>query len=396
MSTRIHGGQQPHVDQQAHDAKTGHAHVQQTHAHQGQVSHLVMQRKLRANKIQHNKALMAAFYRNKRFAESHGKDPSAAGQKLLRQLGTRPRPGAAGKPRDKATGRERPEDGAHESGQRHENDPNQDREQKHGRDHEHEHEHGQDQRGQKDGQQRDGQQRQQGQQQGRHGQQQGQSHGGQSDGQQQGQPQGQSQQQPQQQSQQQQRQRSPGEPHERRGRGDKPASFALKKAGGMARKTAVAPMRLQALAERQGASPTRAQTLADGYARELIGLGRELQGGDRHAQRQSLHLMLPLALLSACSRMAMKRQPAQLQAQINSALAQPGNGTVGARLLGHTLDLTLARQRFRIDYDDNEQSLSMVRQRLMDATAATAAPAAPGGVSGGVAAPSAPRSPGAS
>lgn len=184
--------------------------------------------------------------------------------------------------------------------------------------------------------------------------------------------------------------------HERRGRGDKPASFALKKAGGIARKTAVAPMRLQALAERQGASPTRAQTLADGYARELIGLGRELQGGDRHAQRQSLHLMLPLALLSACSRMAMKRQPAQLQAQINSALAQPGNGTVGARLLGHTLDLTLARQRFRIDYDDNEQSLSMVRQRLMDATAATAAPAAPGGVSGGVAAPSAPRSPGAS
>jgi hypothetical protein len=373
VSTRIHGGQQPHVDQQEHDAQSGHAHAQQTHVHQGQVSHLVMQRKLRANKIRHNKALMAAFYRNKRFAEAHGKDPTAAGQKLLRQLGTRPRPGRLVARLACRAGRERPEDAAHEPGQGHENDPHQDREQKHGRDHEHEHE--QDQ----DGQQREGQQCQQ---QGRHGQQQGQS-------------QGQSQGQAQQQSEQQQ-QRSPGEQHERRGRGDKPARFALKKAGGVARKTAVAPMRLQALAERQGASPTRAQTLADGYARELIGLGRELQGDDRHAQRQSLHLMLPLALLSACSRMAMKRQPAQLQAQINNALAQPGNGTVGARLLGHTLDLTLARQRFRIDYDDNEQSLSMVRQRLMDATAATAAPAAAGGVSGSVAAPSASRSPGAS
>jgi hypothetical protein len=116
--------------------------------------------------------------------------------------------------------------------------------------------------------------------------------------------------------------------------------------------------------------------------------------------------MLPLALLSACSRIALKRQPAQLQAQINSALAQPGNSTVGARLLGHTLDLTLARQRFRIEYDDHQQSLSMVRERLMQASAAVAGvgasaapgvlPAAPSPASPGAVAAKPPRPPGAS
>lgn len=395
MSTRIHGGQHPHLDGQLHDAQAAHTHAQQTHAHQGQVSHVVMQRKLRANKIQHNKAQLAAFYRNKRFAAAHGKDASATGQKLLRQLGTRPRPGAAGKPRDKAGARERPEDGLHDAEQRHDNDPHRDREQKHGREREHERE--QEQQKQQPRDDRRGQQQRNGQQgeQQRHGQQQHASDDGQQPGQQQGQQQGQAQQQSQQQQPQQQQQQSQQQQHERRASGDKPLRFAVKKTGGAAR-TISAPMRLQALAERHGASPTLSETLADGYARDLIALGRELQQSGRHAQCQSLHLMLPLALLSACSRAALKRQPAQLQAQINSALAQPGNGTVGARVLGHTLDLTLARQRFRIEYGDDQQSLSAVRARLMQASQATGASVPGAADAAPTAATLVPRSPGAS
>ncbi|GAB7524095.1 helicase [Paraburkholderia sp. 2C] len=342
MSTRIHGGDHHHAEQAAHDAHTGDEHASQALTGQAHTSRMTMQRtKLRA-KIQHNKAQVAAFYRNKRFATSHHKPPSASAQKLVRQLGQRPRPGQSAKGRGKdGVARDPRED-------RHAREDNQKRDEKH--------EHSRDQHGHEHEHQRRDQDQNQGQGRGQ----------GQSRQQQQ-------QQQPQQQQQQQQQGPSQrdGQPRERR---EKPPKFALKV--GRIPAVPALPTGLRSIAERHGAAPDLPHVLATAYTKAVVGLTSQMELGP---------LLAPLLVLNMSSRMTLKRDPERLNAQrtIAHRAEAGGAGAAGAPakaaaacIIGQSLDMTLARQRFAIEYSDDEQSLAMVKQYLLDATRNTSASSA--------------------
>jgi hypothetical protein len=284
---------------------------------QGQVSHTMMQRTKQHAKIQHNKAQLASFYRNKRYATSQNKGLTPANQKLVRQLGQRPRPGAERKVRERD--HERREAGSHECEQEHEHEQ-QDSHRERGRERE---------GGQGGGQNPSGDQ-------GRNGQ-----------------PQGQ------------------GEQRQRGGANDerKPREQALKVAAVRTRKPRgmAAPTELQAIAAAERESPRLGETLAVAYTREVVKLATQLEFGPAIALLMVLDMAGPTVL---------RRPLGRLHALRNSTLAQralrAGNAAAGAQLLGHTLDLTLARQRFAIVFGDDDQSVAAARQRLIDASGATA------------------------
>jgi hypothetical protein len=333
MSSRIHSNHNPQTTQHT-EADLEHAHGQQAHVHQGQVSQLVGQRIRLRNKLQHNKALAAAFYRNKRFALMHHKPASASGQKLMRQLGQRPRPGGAAKPHGKQAERTRHEEVPHER------NPQQGDSQG---GHEHGHEHGHDK--QEQGRQNQGQGQRQGQ--------------GQGQGQQSG-----------------QNQQRRDEQREQNKRGATTSSFKIRKASRAARAAPALPATLQTMAQRQQASPAMPQALLASYTHTVVQL-------TSRSKMELGPLLAPLLVLSATGPMVRKRQLARLATQRNAALAQqaaiPGKGTGSAELLGHTLDLTQARRLAGIEYGEGGQSLAMVRQHLLDASGdgTAAAPAAP-------------------
>lgn len=313
MSSRIHGERPQQGETLAQEN-----HAEQAHVQQGQVSHTAMQRSKLHAKIQHNKAQSAAFFRNKRYATSLNKALSPANQKLARQLGQRPRPGAERKVRERDHERERREDGARD--QQHERrEPERDQE----------HERGQ-QHGQSDGRNQGGERGGNGQQQGQREQHQ---HGGARDGR-------------------------------------KPRETALKVMSLRTRKAraVAAPSGLQKTAETERESPHLPDTVAAAYTDTVVGLASKLELG---------HLIAPLLVLDMTGPMVPKRQTGRLQALRNGALAQRAlgaeNPAAGAQLLGHTLDLTLARQRFRIAFGEDQQSLAAARQRLIDASGARGA-----------------------
>lgn len=310
MTTRVNGHQghqNHHAEQAAHEAQTG-----AEHAGQASHTHTVMQRtKMLRAKLQHNKQA-AAFFRNKRFATSNHKPPSPSAQKLLRQFGQRPAPkGRGGK-----DGQGRGKDG---QGRR-EDDPHDKREHEQGQGHGHDHPHDQ-----KDGQQH------------------GQGNGNEQNGQGSGQPQ----------------QHAPRDGQKRR---EKPAKFAIKKVKA-ALKTAPSN-RLQQVAEQHRESPDQPRALAAAYTKAVLHFTSQIELGP---------LLAPLLVLGSASRMVLKREPARLHAQRNGALvrlgAAAGKTAAAAGLIGQSLDLTLARQRFGIEYSDDDQSLAMVKQRLLDALA---------------------------
>ncbi|CAB3769453.1 helicase [Paraburkholderia solisilvae] len=329
MNSRVHGGSH-HAEQVAHDAQTGDEHASQALTGHLHAQRSVMQRtKLRA-KIQHNKA-QAAFFKNKRFAAANHRPASAGAQKMLRQLGQRPRPGQSAKARGKdGAARDPREDERRKQQQNHKHDDRHEQgHEQHAREHEHEHDRheGQDQ-GQRQGQ-------------------------GQNPGRGQGQ-----QQDPAQRERQQQ---------ERRERASK---FAIKAGNASARRALPAPpAALQSIAAQHGGTRDLPDVLANAYTKAVVDLTSKMELGP---------LLAPLLVLGMASPMVLKRRPARLHAHLNGALANRAQSASGADpagksaavagVLGHSVDMTLARQRFSIEYSDDEQSLAMVKQRLLDAT----------------------------
>jgi hypothetical protein len=176
-------------------------------------------------------------------------------------------------------------------------------------------------------------------------------------------------------------QRDPQQPDERNGqsqqqtpdndnqqnrkRRNKPAKFAVK--GTKATKAVSAsalPNGLQSIVERHRDSPELPKMLAAAYTKEIVRLTSKIERGP---------LLAPLLVLDMVSRSMLTRKPARLLAQCNSALAYrgaaPGTTEATIGVLGQSLDMLLARQGLGIEYSDADQSLAMVKQRLLDATA---------------------------
>jgi hypothetical protein len=346
-----------HAAQTAQDARSADERAADAHTGQVHASHVSMQRtQLRAT-IQHRKAQIAAFYRSKRFATSHHAPTSPAGQKLVRQLGQRPRPTSSAKERGKNVAER----------ERHELHQPAAPDKEHGPKHEEKHD------GKQEGKHEEKHQQKQDQGQGKHEQkhqqEQEQGQGKHEQKQKQEQEQGQGQQ-GQGQSQQQQPQQRDSQNRERNG---KPAAAVLK---GAKAAPPAPPGGMQAIAAQRGDSPDLPRALAAAYTKAILQLSSKLEFGP---------LLAPLLALSSTSPAVLKRSPARLQAQRNGAFAQrraagekPTATAATTEMIGHSLDLTLARQRFGILYQDHEQSLSAVKQRLLDAAASLPAPAAQG------------------
>lgn len=319
MTTRINSGDGLYAQQAAEDARAGAEHSAGAHAQQTHAAQVHMQRMKSSAKLRQEKA-QAGFYRDKRFAMSHHKPPSATAQKVLRELGQRPRPAPVAKERGKDEVREEAR-GGEEKQKQHERHEGHER-----------------QEGREEGD---------AQQNGQHNEQ----HSGQSE------------------------QQAPrnGQDRERR---EKPSKFAVK-----ARKATPAPAlpnALQAIAEQHRDSPELRQALAAAYTRAVVQLTSKMELGP---------LLAPLLVLDMASPGVLARKPARLNAQRNGVLAYRGAAPGAAAAVGvleQSLDLTFARQTFGIEYSDADQSLAMVKQRLLDATAdAPAATAKRGAVASG-------------
>ncbi|WP_321816633.1 MULTISPECIES: hypothetical protein [unclassified Paraburkholderia] len=335
MSARISGAPHAHEAEPrdpSHEQQAEAQHNSQAHTQQELVSRTMMQRAKMRVRLQHNKAMAAAFWHSRRFAVGQHKPLSPANAKLLRALGQRPRPGAP-KPHGKDTAREEPL-----FERKPEHDPDKERDKEHERDHDREREKDRDDRrdDKHDGHSRE--------QRGGHSHSGGQQSGGQQD-----------QRQHSQHGQQQRRE------HARamtvRG-GGAHARVALQ---GVQRAHRVAPPeRLQALATANGSAASRAQPLAAAFARELVRF---------IGQTPNAALLAPLAMLGATGPMVMRRNRACLLA-LHAGASSRNTQSASARWIGHTLDLTLARQRFGVQFGMEEQTLAMTRQHLIDAMAA--------------------------
>jgi hypothetical protein len=328
MNSRVHGGSH-HAEQMAHDTQAGDEHASQAltgHLHSQRAG---MQRtKLRA-KIQHNKA-QAAFFKNKRFAAANHRPASAGAQKMLRQLGQRPRPGQSAKARGKDGAAHDPREDERRKQQSHKHDDRHEQgHEQHAREHEHEH----DRRESEDQGQRQGQ------------------------GQNQGRGQGQQQSAAQRDRQQQERR-------------DRASKFAIKAGKASARRALpVPPAALQSIAAQHGGARDLPGVLANAYTKAVV---------DHTSKMELGPLLAPLLVLGMASPMVLRRRPARLHAHLNGALANRAQSASGADsaeksvavtgVLGHSVDMTLARQRYAIEYSDDEQSLAIVKQRLLDAT----------------------------
>ncbi|WP_116137933.1 helicase [Trinickia diaoshuihuensis] len=347
-------GRSADLAQQAH---TSAEHTGQNVQTRGFMRLKVQHTKMQRARMQHNQMLAAAFYRGKRFAEGTRKPPPPSAQKLMRALGERPRPGASAKGRGKeAAGQERPElahgpEPKHEHERKHEEGQQQKHGQQQKRDREHEHEQDQQQR---------------------------QHHGGHEHGQQQDQ--GGDGRQPQQNAPRDGQQKREGQ-DSREGR-DKPRKFAVGKAGRAKAAARKQPLdtAMQALAKHKLGAPDLPAQLAQACTKEVLRLTKQLEFGSL--------LAVPL-LMSMASPMALRRNAARLQAHRGAALAQhaaaPGKAAATAGLIGVSLDNTLARQSAGIEYSDDDQSIAMIKQRILDALGAQPGTAGAAGAAGSIA-----------
>ncbi|MEA3118265.1 MAG: hypothetical protein QOI13_1535 [Paraburkholderia sp.] len=315
MTTRINSGDGRQAQQAAEDARAGAEHSTSAHAQQTHASQVHMQRTKLAAKLRQENAQHAAFYRNRRFATSNHKPTSAAAQKLLRQLGQRPRPGHAAKERGKDGLAHEPREEAQGAEEKYK---------------QHEKQEGHEKREEGDPQQ-NGQQNEQQNGQGE--------------------------------------QQAPRD-RQNRERREKRSKFAVKagKAGKAAR-ARVLPNGLQLLAERHRDSPDLREELATSYTKAVLRLTSKMERGG---------LLLPLLLLSNITspRGELASKVARMNAQGNAVHALRGpdaNTAASVGVLEQSRDLTLALHTSGIEYSDDEQSLAMVKQRLLDATADTPA-----------------------
>lgn len=364
MNSPIRNHHGHHAADLAQQAQAGAEHTGQMTQARGFTGVKVQHTKMQRARLQHNKMLAAAFYRGKRFAEGMHKPPPPSAQKLMRQLGQRPRPAGSAKAQGKdASAHERPDDP-------HALEPRHEHEHEHPHERERKHEQGQQQKhGQQQKRERD-QQHGDGQQQHRNG------HGHDRDSNPQGEEQGQPQQHAPRDGQPQRDGRQSGE-----GR-DKPRKFAIGKAGRAKAAARSQPLAatMQLLATQRLGAPDLPAELAAACAKEVLRLAAQIELGPL--------LAVPM-LLAMRSPMALRRNAARLHAHRHAALMQsaatPGKATAVAGLLGVSLDNTLARQRAGIEYAYDDQSIAAVKQRILDTQAALPAGGAPAGaaVTGG-------------
>ncbi|WP_126223933.1 helicase [Burkholderia ambifaria] len=360
MNSPIRNNHGHHAADLAQQAQAGAEHMGQLTQARGFTGVKVQHTKMQRARMQHNKMLAAAFYRGKRFAEGMHKPPPPSAQKLMRQLGQRPRPAGSAKAQGKeASARERP-DGQHALEPRHEHE--------HPHEREREHEQGRQQKRDRDQQHGDGQQ----QHRNGHGHDRGSNPHGEEHGQGQGQPQ----------------QNAPRDGQPRRdgrqsGEGrDKPRKFAIGKAGRAKAAARSQPLAatMQLLARQRLGAPDLPAELAAACAKEVLRLAAQIELGPL--------LAVPM-LLAMRSPMALRRNAARLHAHRHAALMQsaatPGKAAAVAGLLGVSLDNTLARQSAGIEYSYDDQSIAAVKQRILDTQAALPAGAAQAGaaVTGG-------------
>ncbi|MBP0609314.1 MULTISPECIES: helicase [Burkholderia] len=355
MNSPIRNNHGRHAADLAQQAQAGTEHTGQMTQARGFTGVKVQHTKMQRARLQHNKMLAAAFYRGKRFAEGMHKPPPPSAQKLMRQLGQRPRPGGSAKAQGKeASAHERPDD-PHALEPRHEHEHPHERERKH--------EQGQQQKRERDQQHGEGQQHRNGH---------GHDRGSNQQGEEQGQPQ----------------QRSPRDGQPRRdgrqsGEGrDTPRKFAIGKAGRAKAAARSQPLAatMQLLATQKLGAPDLPAELAAACAKEVLRLAAQVELGPL--------LAVPM-LLAMRSPMALRRNAARLHAHRHAALMQsaatPGKAAAVAGLLGVSLDNTLARQRAGIEYSYDDQSIAAVKQCILDTQAALPAGKAPAGaaVTGG-------------
>ncbi|EMN1927455.1 helicase [Burkholderia ambifaria] len=362
MNSPIRNNHGHHAADLAQQAQAGAEHMGQLTQARGFTGVKVQHTKMQRARMQHNKMLAAAFYRGKRFAEGMHKPPPPSAQKLMRQLGQRPRPAGSAKAQGKeASAHERP-DGQHVLEPRHEHEHPHEREREHeqGR----QQKHGQQQKRERDQQHGDGQQQH------RNGH--GHDRGSNPQGEEQGQPQ----------------QNAPRDGQPRRdgrqsGEGrDKPRKFAIGKAGRAKAAARSQPLAatMQLLARQRLGAPDLPAELAAACAKEVLRLAAQIELGPL--------LAVPM-LLAMRSPMALRRNAARLHAHRHAALMQsaatPGKAAAVAGLLGVSLDNTLARQSAGIEYSYDDQSIAAVKQRILDTQAALPAGAAQAGaaVTGG-------------
>ncbi|WDR97694.1 helicase [Burkholderia ambifaria] len=368
MNSPIRNNHGHHAADLAQQAQAGGEHMGQLTQARGFTGVKVQHTKLQRARMQHNKMLAAAFYRGKRFAEGMHKPPPPSAQKLMRQLGQRPRPAPSAKAQGKeASARERP-DGQHALEPRHEHEHPHEHEREREHEHEHEHEQGRQQKRERDQQHGDGQQ----QHRNGHGHDRGSNPQGEEQGQGQGQPQ----------------QNAPRDGQPRRdgrqsGEGrDKPRKFAIGKAGRAKAAARGQPLAatMQLLARQKLGAPDLPAELAAACAKEVLRLAAQIELGPL--------LAVPM-LLAMRSPMALRRNAARLHAHRHAALMQsaatPGKAAAVAGLLGVSLDNTLARQSAGVEYSYDDQSIAAVKQRILDTQAALPAGGAQAGaaVAGG-------------
>jgi len=345
-----------HAADLAQQAQAGAEHMGQMTQARGFTGVKVQHTKMQRARMQHNKMLAAAFYRGKRFAEGLHKPPPPSVQKLMRQLGQRPRPAGSAKAQGKeASAHERPDD-QHALEPRHEHEHPHERERKHEQGQQQKH--GQQQKRERDQQHGDGQQQH------RNG------HGHDRGSNQQGEDQGQPQQSAPRDGQPRRDGRQSGE-----GR-DKPRKFAIGKAGRAKAAARSQPLAatMQLLAAQKLGAPDLPAELAAACAKEVLRLAAQIELGPL--------LAVPM-LLAMRSPMALRRNAARLHAHRDAALMQsaatPGKAAAVAGLLGVSLDNTLARQSAGIEYAYDDQSIAAVKQRILDTQAALPARGAPAG-----------------
>ncbi|KVE06859.1 helicase [Burkholderia anthina] len=362
MNSPIRNNHGHHAADLAQQAQAGAEHMGQMTQARGFTGVKVQHTKMQRARMQHNKMLAAAFYRGKRFAEGTHKPPPPSAQKLMRQLGQRPRPPGSAKAQGKeASAHERPDD-QHALEPRHEHEHPHERERKHEQGQQQKH--GQQQKRERDQQHGDGQQQH------RNGH--GHDRGSNPQGEEHGQPQ----------------QSGPRDGQPRRdgrqsGEGrDKPRKFAIGKAGRAKAAARSQPLAatMQLLAAQKLGAPDLPAELAAACAKEVLRLAAQIELGPL--------LAVPM-LLAMRSPMALRRNAARLHAHRDAALMQgaaaPSKAAAVAGLLGVALDNTLARQRAGIEYTYDDQSIAAVKQRILDTQAALPARGAPAGaaVTGG-------------
>ncbi|MBN3825120.1 helicase [Burkholderia sp. Ac-20384] len=327
MNSRIRGnqGRQNHQT----DELANESHAEQTHQSGAFARIKIQHTKAQRARMLHNK-MSAAFWKGKSFIGTH-RQPSAVSQKLAK-LGQRPRADMYGKWRAKSG--EGHDHALNLVGSEQERHREGDRQQGH---HERECEREQSRQGQEHGRNRGGD----------HPQQQSQKQG-----------KGQDDRQP--------RQQNPGD-RKRTG-----SVHAIKPGKMRALSPHTLPSPMQLLAKANSGAPDLSSTLAIAGTKAALDLLSKMpHDGPLLLVPYLLKMIAPLSMVKS-------RQPARLQAYRNAALASApsdGRAPVTAKLHALSLDALLARRDSSIDYTEGEQSIAMVRQRILDIVNGTSQPA---------------------